>query len=90
MLAIRREQPAFHPDASQRVIRTDAPALVALVRESMDPTQVVLVLANLGPQPLPVNVEGLIGVQWKRDLMGRCEPGTAVTLGPHQIAWLEI
>jgi glucosylglycerate phosphorylase len=90
MLAIRREQPAFHPDASQEVIQTDAPALVVLVRESSDPAQKLLVLANLGPQPLPVHVEGLIGIQWKRDLLGQCEPGTAVTLAPHQVAWLDI
>lgn len=90
MLAIRREQPAFHPDASQRVIQTDLRALVALVRESTNPSQVMLILANLGPQPLPVNVEDLVGVLWKRDLLGQSEPGTAVTLAPHQIAWLEI
>ena len=90
MLAIRREQPAFHPDASQQVFQTDAPALVALVRESTNPAQKLLVLANLGSQPVPVNVEGLLGVQPKRDLLGQGEPAASVTLAPHQVAWLEV
>ena len=90
MLAIRREQPAFHPDASQQVIQTDTPALVAFVRESTSPSQKLLVLVNLGSQPVSVDVEGLIGVPWKRDLLGQCPSGTALTLAPHQVAWLEI
>jgi sucrose phosphorylase len=90
LLAVRREQPAFHPDASQRVLQTEAPALVALVRESTDPSQRLLILANLGSQTLPVDVESLIGSQPQRDLLGQCEAEPSVRLRPYQIAWFEI
>ncbi len=90
LLAVRREQPAFHPDALQRIIETEAPALVALVRESTAPSQKLLVLANLGSQPLTVDVESLIGTRPHRDLLGQCEADASVTLEPYQIAWLEL
>ncbi len=90
LLAVRREQPAFHPDASQRVIQTEAPALVALVRESTNASQKLLVLANLGSEPVPVNVESLVGTQPQRDLLGQCKPEAPITLAPYQIAWLEL
>lgn len=89
LLAIRREQPAFHPDASQRVIRTESPALVALVRVSTDASQRLLVLANLGFQPVPVDVASLAGKEPQRDLLGQFEPHSSLTLAPYQIAWLE-
>ena len=90
MLAIRRNQPAFHPDASQQVIQTDIPALVALIRESTNPAQKLLVLANLGPQPASVNVQSLIGTQPQRDLLSRDDVGPSITLAPHHVAWLEL
>ncbi|NLS97002.1 MAG: DUF3459 domain-containing protein [Planctomycetaceae bacterium] len=89
LLDVRRRQPAFHPEALQRVIRTEAPAVVAVVRESTTPFQRLLVLANLGHQAVPVEVEGLIGAQPKRDLLNLDPVGPAVALAPYQVRWLE-
>ncbi len=38
----------------------EAPALVALVRESTGASQKLLVLANLGSEPVPVDVESVV------------------------------
>lgn len=89
LLAVRRRQPAFHPEASQRVIRTESPAVVAVVRESSTPFQRLLVLANLGPLAVCLNVEILIGAQPKRDLLNQDDVGPAVALAPYQVRWLE-
>ncbi len=89
LLAIRRRQPAFHPDAGQRVIATGLPSLVAFVRQSISPPQRLLVLANLGPQTLSVEVEKLVGSQPQQDLLDRDRAGSSVVLEPYQIRWLE-
>ena len=88
LLEIRRQQPAFHPDADQRVIETDERGLVAFVRETTDSPQRLLVLANLAPHSISVDAERLVGMRIERDLLNpNDEPPAA--LAPHQVCWLE-
>ncbi len=89
LLAVRRRQPAFHPDAGQRVIGTEPASLVAFVRESISSPQRLLVLANLGSQAFSVEVEKLIGAQPQRDLLDGDVAGSSMMLDPYQIRWLE-
>ena len=90
MLAVRCQQPAFHPDASQRILQTDSAALVALVRENSDPAQKLLVLANLGPQSVSVDVESLVDARPKRDLLAHHGADPNIVLASHEVAWLEL
>ena len=89
LLAVRREQPAFHPDASQRVLAAKPASVVALLRESPGGGQKLLVLANLGPNPVSVNAETLIGTPPKNDLLGECKVNMPITLAPYRVAWLD-
>jgi sucrose phosphorylase len=89
MLAVRIAQPAFHPDADQTVQETDHKSLIALVRNSLDGKQQILVLVNVGEDPVVVNLDKFSGVEVKEDLLGgkpvknqQCE------LAAHDIAWL--
>ena len=59
MLLMRIAQPAFHPDASQRVIETGQPAVIAFLRESIDAKQRILVLANVSSQSCQIDLTGI-------------------------------
>ena len=50
LLAARIAQPAFHPDAPQELVLLDDPALVGFRRTSLDGSQSVFVLANVGAE----------------------------------------
>jgi len=90
VLAIRREQPAFHPDASQHVLATEPAALVAFLRENPDVGQRILVAANLGPEAVDLNAESLAGSVPVRDLLAPGDTAPTITLAPYQVAWLEL
>lgn len=92
LLAVRRGQPAFHPDAAQKILvaEQDPHSLVAFLRESAEPAQKLLVAANLGERPVPVDVERLVGGRPQRDLLSDEQPEATMILAPWQIAWLEL
>ena len=90
LLAVRRKQAAFHPDAPQRVLSAGQSSVVALLRESVDGPQRVLVLANLGPQGVSVDVEKLVGVAPGYDVLGDEEVASSVALEPYQVRWLQL
>lgn len=90
LLAARREQPAFHPDASQRVLPLDEPSVVAFLRESLDGSQRLLVLANLGPQGVSVDVEKLAGAAPDHDVLVDEKLASSVALEPYQVRWLQL
>ena len=51
LLEVRRRQAAFHPDASQQVLDAGDPAILALLRTSLDRRQRVLVAVNVSTRP---------------------------------------
>ncbi len=90
MLAIRRNQPAFHPDGAQAVIPLDDPGLVAFLRTSVDGTQRIVVAANFSDnqRSLP---DGLLGeFRLRRELIEDRPVGQGpLLLQPCQVAWWE-
>lgn len=89
MLAVRRDQTAFHPDAPQHVLANTPRWLVALQRTSLDQTQRILVLANLSHQSQTVDVATLTEFPVSHDLLGgNLADPRQLTLAPCQLAWL--
>jgi sucrose phosphorylase len=93
MLAIRSEQPAFHPDAPQQALAM-SDDVFALVRTAIDGRQTLLHLSNLTHRP--VEVRGLpspFDRTASRDLLaedGTLFPAGRVTLEPYQTRWLTV
>ncbi|QDS98012.1 alpha-amylase family glycosyl hydrolase [Adhaeretor mobilis] len=56
LLRVRRSLPAFHPDAPQRVLEQENPALIAFERTSLDASQRILVVANSGDAITTLNL----------------------------------
>jgi sucrose phosphorylase len=93
LLQVRTQQPAFHPDASQRVLDL-GDSFFALVRTAADSSQVIVAITNVTGE----NVEltrlqeipelGQVG-PW-RDLIagGTCDIASSITLNPYQTLWL--
>jgi len=104
LLAVRAEQPAFHPEGAQHVLDLDSPAVLGFLRTSPDGRERVLVLANCGPQPWEIDRAALsaavreggaagghataAGLTPSRDLLGDDSLAEAVRLRPYQVAWL--
>ncbi len=91
MLQVRRSQPAFHPDAGQRVVELASPAVLAVVRGEETGSPVCL-LANLGRQPVTVSAHELpLLTSCTMDcLSGQpvINEDESLTLSAHQTLWL--
>jgi len=90
LLETRIAQPAFHPQASQEVIPTDQPALLAFSRTSLDEKQRILVVANTSAAPRVFELPNGFS-NTTHDLLSEDTPishGT-VRLAPYQAVWLE-
>jgi sucrose phosphorylase len=88
MLEVRIRQPAFHPDARQVLVETGHRAVVAFLRIGLD-GQRILVLANVGPGAVAVDLPRAADVPFHEDLLsGRAVEGPQYDLGPYEIAWL--
>jgi glycosidase len=61
LLALRRAQPAFHPDAPQRVLALPA-GVFGLERRARDGAQRILALFNFTDRPQPIRPDDLPGV----------------------------
>lgn len=89
MLAVRNAQSAFHPDAVQRVIDLQNPALIAFRRESLDQSQIVAVIANLTDQPQSISCDQLGSESWATDLLtDQATNGETISLAPYATVWL--
>jgi sucrose phosphorylase len=89
LLKTRIKQAAFHPDAQQRVLPTNQPALIALERISQDGGQHVVVMANVGPKPLRVDLSTMVDVPLRHDLIsGRSVVDHQIDLNPYRTLWL--
>jgi sucrose phosphorylase len=89
LLRTRIAQPAFHPDADQKVWDAADPALLAYERICETSGQRILVAANLSQQPrqLECAMHGNSG--FTRDLLTDTElpANTPISLQPFQIVW---
>lgn len=89
MLAVRIAQPAFHPDAEQVFLETAPASLVALLRKSLDGSQQILVLLNVGEEAITVDVAALAGQELRRELLkDEAVEGGMYSIAAHDIAWL--
>ncbi|MCH7987626.1 MAG: sugar phosphorylase [Planctomycetes bacterium] len=89
MIRTRVSQPAFHPDAAQRVIDLNNPALIAFLRTSLDAAQNILVLTNVSGEPASVDLFAFDHLKLEVDLLGGENPRNhQLTLTPFTTAWL--
>ncbi len=92
-IALRRWQPAFHPDAPMRVLDL-GPEIFAFERTSLDGLQRIVAVHNFGAKarPLSLGSEALCGVpRYCVDLLSGNQLTSAqhgFTLFPYQSAWL--
>ena len=92
LLAIRRKQPAFHPEAEQRLVDLGDAALIGFERYSADTDQSILVIANVSHEPICLDLkqnEDLLG-EYQRDLITSNEISgdDSLQLAPGQAVWL--
>ncbi len=91
-IQIRRQQPAFHPNATQYTLHL-GDKLFAFWRESLDRDQSIFAIHNVSdePQSLPLVELNLIATeQWKDLLSGQVYEGLdgSLELAPYASAWL--
>ena len=92
LLAIRKRQAAFHPNATQFTLQLGT-ALLGFWRQSMDRRQSIFCISNISkdPQELPMSSINLIDNEHWLDLISETtqEPHAAtLTLAPYQTVWI--
>lgn len=93
LLAVRIEQPAFHPEGDQQVWDVGHAALLAFLRTSPDRRQHVLVVANVSREPQTMDLAPHGAWKFGRDLLSQettIETNQQIHLAPYQVAWLLI
>ena len=88
MLAVRVEQPAFHPDAPQTIVEHEHSSLVAFERQSLDGNQSILVVVNVSDQPVSIHLDSLSTRELKRNLLGGPIERPDYEVSPYEVAWL--
>ena len=89
MIRTRVRQPAFHPDAAQKVIDLNNPALISFLRTSLDEAQNVLVLTNVSGEPVSLDLSEFDHLKLAVDLLGGETPkNQRLTIAPYASAWL--
>ncbi len=90
LLRIRCEQKAFHPDGGQEMVPTEDPATIGFVRTSPCGEESILVLANMGSEPVSVAVPQIAGKLPNGDLLtGNPVQNEQYILHAFDIAWLK-
>jgi sucrose phosphorylase len=89
LLEIRINQPAFHPDAEQRVLPSIHPSLVAFRRTSRDESQNIVVAVNVGAEAIQLDVPAHSALALQRDLISnRIVRDDRIDLAPGETVWL--
>lgn len=95
LLAVRTTQPAFHPEAPQEVIELGNPAVVSLLRTSVDGQQRVAVLVNVSSTVQKVDLAGAVDGRVVKNLLAQQNDSLRVSrppgiyeLQPYESAWL--
>lgn len=94
-LRIRRAQPAFHPEASQRVLALPA-GLFGVCRQAADGSQTLWMVVNLTGVPIQLGFGRLVrrspDRRWAELIGGWCQTSdqapSRFELEPYQVAWL--
>ncbi len=91
MIRTRVRQPAFHPDAAQRVIDLNNPAFIAFLRTSLDDAQNILTITNVSGEPVSVDLSAFDHLKLAVDLLGGEPPQNhLLTIAPFTSAWLAL
>ncbi len=93
LIAIRRAQPAFHPNATQFTLHLGGLQLFGFWRQSMRREQSVFCIHNISPEVQQVALSdiNLIGTDRWVDLISGMEVDDlagSITLKPYQSVWL--
>lgn len=96
LLRLRTLQPAFHPNGDQLVLQLD-PRVFALVRTSVDGSQVLLTLTGVSPETCELRIPLVrLPVQARRwvDLVSEVEYEVdrgflQVQVQPYDVLWLQ-
>jgi sucrose phosphorylase len=86
LLGERTLQPAFHPDASQRVLDLAGDGLLGFVRENSDGESIV-VLANLTSEPRQIDADA---TEHRNDVLAleNLPAAEPIPMRPFQVRWL--
>ncbi len=92
LLAVRRQQAAFHPNATQFTLHL-GDALFGYWRQSMDRRQSIFCISNISAEPLPLAMASinLIGTDEWVDLVSGDRydsPEQVIELQPYQTVWI--
>jgi sucrose phosphorylase len=89
LLKLRRAQPAFHPNARQRILAI-TPAIFAVWREAQLAEQKILALSNVTNDSQTVDISHWITnpTAWQDLIAGRFLTSDHVLLQPYQSVWL--
>ena len=89
LLQVRREQPAFHPEAEQRVLNVGDDGVIAFERRGRTGDQRIVVLASVVDRSVRIDLSRNPGDPPRRDLLtGRPVVEARWELGPYETAWL--
>ncbi len=93
LIQVRRQQPAFHPNATQYTLHPLNPALFVFWRQSMQRDQSIFSIHNLSdrPQDLDLAMLNLLIIDPWCDLISGCEIADiyeTFQLQPYQSAWI--
>ncbi|UGA53509.1 alpha-amylase family glycosyl hydrolase [Vibrio sp. VB16] len=81
LLTLRKSEPSFMPNASQRVVKTDS-RLVTFVRNEQ-----LAVVINISDEAVELETSILL-TNLNRDLISDQRVETTITLAPYQVMWL--
>ena len=90
-LSVRKEQPAFHPNATQFTLHSGDDRILALWRQSLDRRQSVFALHNVSDQVVQIPAErlNLIADEDWRDLFSDDRIGDGdIEMAPYQCRWI--
>ncbi len=93
LMALRSQQPAFHPNATQYTLQLQNPAILGLWRQSRDRAQSIFCLHNLSDQPqaiAPSEINLICTDDWC-DLISNeavSENAQVIKLVPYQTRWI--
>lgn len=82
LISMRRQTPAFHPNAEQRVRYLDK-RLVTFERENKEKTSTVLVIVNISDEEVALDA-GVKG----RNLLSGTALGPDILIKPYEVVWL--
>jgi len=90
LLHIRCQQKAFHPDGDQEMVPTKNPATIGFLRTSPCGEESILVIANMGREPVSVAIPQIAGKWPSSDLLtGNVVQNEQYILDAFDIAWLK-